>query len=149
MKRIILPLVIMSIIAVFTACGWYNPDKGYYQYNNTIILIKKNHPIDTLYDSSIFELDIDAYRPNFTSDTFYFSKEYLLNQKHIGDWVLSAFIDSALSEHLRHLLLVNNDLHYAFYTRLEYETIKVSDCDSIAVSYSGFSEHYKLNKKHK
>ena len=150
MKKTILPFVIMSIIAVFTTCGWYEPDTLYYSYNNSILLIKNSISIDTLHGSSSLDvLDFEEQPHSFTSDTFYYSKEYLLSLEHPDNWVMSAFVDSALSEHLRHLIFDNhkNEKYYAFYTRSEYEAIKASDCDSIAICYSGFYDCYKLNKK--
>jgi len=135
----------MSIIAVFTACGWKDPDSLYYEYYNTIILIKNNIPIDTLHDNfEIHILDYDHRPKNFESDTFYFSKEYILkldSEQYYEKRSIYYFNDSTLSERLASSMNYYYDLQASF-SSSENEAIKASDCDSIAVSYSGFSEHY-------
>ncbi|MBO7144886.1 MAG: hypothetical protein J6W13_08685 [Salinivirgaceae bacterium] len=151
MKKTILPFVIMSIITLFTACD--HPTYEYYcKYSYTIILMKANTPIDTLCNVSRIPCEKDD-NPNFVSDTFWLSKEYLLNRfdsianvyendntgyDHSNtELFLPDSIGCCFRKYLNVVGPEYIDKYLAFITLKEYRAIKKSDCDSVAISFKG------------
>lgn len=141
----------MAINILFAACS--QPAYEYYcHYSCAIVLIKDNTPIDTLCNVSRIPCEKDD-NPNFVSDTFWLSKEYLVNRfdsiANIYEFDNTGYDHSNSELYLpdsigccfrKYLNVVGPeyiDKYLASITLKEYRAIKKSDCDSVAIRFKG------------
>ena len=133
MKRIFLLLIIS--ISILTSC--LPPEMVDYNYNYTIIIYKHKEETtdifgrtipscisnDTLYGHfchGVLRDDIDLFNKTFTSDTFYYSKEYILEiDSHNyfygyepDDYISISLEDSMLVNHLSDVIYNNYSLSF-------------------------------------